>query len=192
MHVFFSYQQHQVYENWALGELSANEKDEIQANYEKSLIDTLEKNQRTNSLHLYGSFWMTLWRSLMRSACRFHLADVLPTFSEGLQTLVDVRKLQRSLFIHLFLFLIAHFSKKQDSFTKCFSSHKYVNWNWNIYLFPVWLLGVCVRYCVLFPLRLLCLIAGSSFVFTLFPIVSIFAPGKAARERYQVRHEIMQ
>lgn len=45
----------QVYENWALGELSAGEKDEIQANYEKSLIDNLEKNQRSSGLHLYRS-----------------------------------------------------------------------------------------------------------------------------------------
>lgn len=78
----------QVYENWALGELSAGEKDEIQANYEKSLIDTLEKKQATNSLHLYGSVW---WCAHSSDACSFHLADVLPTFSEGLQTLVDVR-----------------------------------------------------------------------------------------------------
>lgn len=61
-----------------------------------------------------------------------------------------------------------------------------MNWNWNIYLFPVWLVGLFVRYCVLFPLRLLCLIAGSSIVFGLFPLVSILAPGRAAREKYQV------
>lgn len=26
-------------------------------------------------------------------------------------------------------------------------------WNWNAYLFPLWLMGVVVRNCILFPLR---------------------------------------
>lgn len=35
-----------------------------------------------------------------------------------------------------------------DSFTRCFKPAKRVPWNWNVYLFPAWLLGVIVR-CVL-------------------------------------------
>lgn len=76
-----------MYENWALGELSAGEKDEVQANYEKSLIDTLEKKQSMSSLHLSVPLFVV---RISRMAS-FHLADVLPTFSEGLQALVDVR-----------------------------------------------------------------------------------------------------
>lgn len=33
-------------------------------------------------------------------------------------------------------------------------------WNWNVYLFPLWVLGVAVRYLVLFPLRALALFTG--------------------------------
>lgn len=40
-----------------------------------------------------------------------------------------------------------------DSFTRCFKSQAEDPWNWNIYLFPLWCLGVLVRHCILFPLR---------------------------------------
>ena len=36
---------------------------------------------------------------------------------------------------------------------RCFQSASSDPWNWNVYLFPVWLLGVLVRYGILFPLR---------------------------------------
>lgn len=42
----------------------------------------------------------------------------------------------------------------QDSFTRCFKSNPPEPWNWNVYLFPLWCLGVAVRYGFLFPLRL--------------------------------------
>ena len=41
----------------------------------------------------------------------------------------------------------------QDSFTRCFKSNAPEPWNWNIYLFPLWALGVVFRYFVLFPIR---------------------------------------
>ncbi|KAJ0548242.1 putative glycerol-3-phosphate 1-O-acyltransferase [Helianthus annuus] len=37
-----------------------------------------------------------------------------------------------------------------DSFTRCFKSNPPKPWNWNIYLFPLWCLGVVVRYGILF------------------------------------------
>ena len=40
-----------------------------------------------------------------------------------------------------------------DSFLRCFKSSPDEPWNWNIYLFPLWLLGVAVRNLILFPLR---------------------------------------
>ncbi|KAF5758835.1 putative glycerol-3-phosphate 1-O-acyltransferase [Helianthus annuus] len=39
----------------------------------------------------------------------------------------------------------------QDSFTRCFKSNPPEPWNWNVYLFPLWCLGVVVRYGILFP-----------------------------------------
>jgi hypothetical protein len=47
-----------------------------------------------------------------------------------------------------------------DSFTRCFKSKKVVKWNWNCYLWPTWALGVVVRYCILFPIRLTTLLLG--------------------------------
>ncbi|KAJ8903375.1 hypothetical protein NDN08_004483 [Rhodosorus marinus] len=46
----------------------------------------------------------------------------------------------------------------QDSFNKCFEAHLPVPWNWNAYLLPAYLLGIFVRYFVLFPIRLTILI----------------------------------
>lgn len=55
-------------------------------------------------------------------------------------------------YIHLVSFLIL--AACQDSFTRCFKSIPPEPWNWNVYLFPLWCLGVVVRYGFLFPLRL--------------------------------------
>ena len=40
-----------------------------------------------------------------------------------------------------------------DSFLRCFQSQSSDPWNWNIYLAPLWLIGLVVRYLILFPLR---------------------------------------
>jgi hypothetical protein len=40
-----------------------------------------------------------------------------------------------------------------DSFWRCFALSPAESWNWNVYLFPLWCLGVLLRYLVLFPLR---------------------------------------
>ncbi|RWR93457.1 Phospholipid/glycerol acyltransferase [Cinnamomum micranthum f. kanehirae] len=47
-----------------------------------------------------------------------------------------------------------------DSFTRCFKSNPPEPWNWNVYLFPLWCLGVVVRYGILFPARAVTLAAG--------------------------------
>ena len=62
-----------------------------------------------------------------------------------------------------------------DSFTRCFKSKKVVRWNWNCYLFPAYCIGVVVRYCVLFPVRLLCLLLGFLLVAILFPCVKLLS-----------------
>lgn len=62
-----------------------------------------------------------------------------------------------------------------DSFARCFKTHKKVDWNWNIYLWPIWALGVAVRYGILFPLRLCALIAAFSIIGIGFPIVKLLA-----------------
>ncbi|XP_077253987.1 glycerol-3-phosphate acyltransferase 9-like [Tasmannia lanceolata] len=47
-----------------------------------------------------------------------------------------------------------------DSFTRCFKSNPPERWNWNVYLFPLWCLGVGVRYVILFPARVVTLALG--------------------------------
>ncbi|CAM6037170.1 unnamed protein product [Sphagnum compactum] len=47
-----------------------------------------------------------------------------------------------------------------DSFTRCFKSNAPEPWNWNLYLAPLWCLGVIVRYCILFPIRVVLLTVG--------------------------------
>ncbi|KAL0334514.1 UNVERIFIED_CONTAM: Glycerol-3-phosphate acyltransferase 9 [Sesamum radiatum] len=64
------------------------------------------------------------------------LLDISPTLTEAAGAIVD------------------------DSFTRCFKSNPPEPWNWNVYLFPLWCLGVVVRYGVLFPLRAIVLTTG--------------------------------
>jgi len=47
-----------------------------------------------------------------------------------------------------------------DSFLRCFTSAPDEPWNWNLYLAPLWALGVVFRHGVLFPLRMVLLFTG--------------------------------
>lgn len=40
-----------------------------------------------------------------------------------------------------------------DSFLRCFKTLPDEPWNWNVYLYPLWAIGVVIRNCILFPLR---------------------------------------
>ena len=64
----------------------------------------------------------------------FKLGDILENINSGMQVIVD------------------------DDFSLCFKRPERRSWNWNLYLFVFWCLGVIVRYCILFPLRLLTMI----------------------------------
>lgn len=55
-----------------------------------------------------------------------------------------------------------------DSFLKCFTMTEPDPWNWNLYLFPMWCLGVVFRYCILFPIRLVTLLGGLLIFLSLF------------------------
>lgn len=47
-----------------------------------------------------------------------------------------------------------------DSFLRCFKTLPDEPWNWNVYLYPLWAIGVVIRNCILFPLRLIILLLG--------------------------------
>ncbi|XP_050255619.1 glycerol-3-phosphate acyltransferase 9-like [Quercus robur] len=64
------------------------------------------------------------------------LLDISPTLTEASGAIID------------------------DSFTRCFKSNPPETWNWNVYLFPLWCLGVVIRYFFLFPARVLILTIG--------------------------------
>ncbi|OAY82101.1 Glycerol-3-phosphate acyltransferase 4, partial [Ananas comosus] len=85
--------------------------------------------------------------SIQDSPKNLHLRDLLdisPTLTEAAGAIVD------------------------DSFTRCFKSNPPEPWNWNIYLFPLWCLGVVVRYGILFPLRVAVLAIGWIVFFSAF------------------------
>lgn len=73
-----------------------------------------------------------------------------------------------------------------DSFTRCFKPAKRVPWNWNVYLFPAWLLGVVVRYSVLFPLRCLVVIIGFLLVAVGMAIVKALAGIGIRTSRWEI------
>eukprot|EP00808_Paulinella_micropora_P007288 g7097.t1 len=66
----------------------------------------------------------------------FRLGDMAPVIRRGMITVV------------------------QDDFSKCFESAAPDNWNWNIYLFIFWSIGVLIRYLILFPIRCIILFMG--------------------------------
>lgn len=79
--------------------------------------------------------------------CRFELSDILSYISEGMELIV------------------------QDDFSKCFRENPAEPWNWNAYLFPLWCIGVIVRYAILLPIRFISLLAG--FILFAFGFVAI-------------------
>jgi glycerol-3-phosphate O-acyltransferase 3/4 len=71
----------------------------------------------------------------------------------------------------------------EDDFSRCFANSPSVRWNWNTYLMILWLIGVVLRYCVLFPIRLACLLAGFSIFLCAFVTVSLtMKPGPRRSE----------
>lgn len=83
----------------------------------------------------------------------------------------------------------------EDSFTKCFISRPPDNWNWNVYLFPAWCIGVVARYFVLFPLRLTAFIVGWLVFFLASLVVHLMYRGdapKTVRARRRVQQKLVQ
>ncbi|KAL0916910.1 hypothetical protein M5K25_014463 [Dendrobium thyrsiflorum] len=88
------------------------------------------------------------------------LLDIAPTLTEAAGAIVD------------------------DSFTRCFKSNPPEPWNWNIYLFPLWCMGVVFRYGILFPLRVAILAVGWIIFFAAFLPVHFLASGHSKWRRY--------
>jgi glycerol-3-phosphate O-acyltransferase 3/4 len=74
-----------------------------------------------------------------------------------------------------------------DSFLRCFKTAVEDPWNWNLYLFPLWALGVAVRNLVLFPLRLLILLLGGAFFALGFAVVGLVLQCQPERRKQAER-----
>ncbi|KAF5835130.1 hypothetical protein DUNSADRAFT_7849 [Dunaliella salina] len=60
-------------------------------------------------------------------------------------------------------------------------------WNWNAYLFPAWVLGVFLRHCILFPLRISLLLLANLLFFPAFFGLSLFLKPGPRRSRLEQR-----
>lgn len=74
-----------------------------------------------------------------------------------------------------------------DSFLKCFQTNHADPWNWNAYLWPAWAVGVVLRYCVLFPLRLALLLTSLAGFFAVFFTTKALLPEGERKLRVQRR-----
>ena len=63
-----------------------------------------------------------------------------------------------------------------DTFNKCFTFTERPAWNWNFYLFPMWVCGVAIRYGVLFPLRLVFIVTSTVIFLLTFTAAHSLAP----------------
>jgi 1-acyl-sn-glycerol-3-phosphate acyltransferase len=97
----------------------------------KSEINLLERHVEDMLLESGSLDIKTDEKRLLRD-----LLDISPTLNEAASAIID------------------------DSFTRCFKSNTPEPWNWNIYLFPLWVCGVIIRYGILFPIRLVLLTVG--------------------------------
>ncbi|URD84741.1 acyltransferase [Musa troglodytarum] len=77
-----------------------------------------------------------------------------------------------------------------DSFTRCFKSNPSEPWNWNIYLFPLWCLGVGFRYGILFPFRVIILVAGWIVFFAAFSLVH-FLLGELNKWKREIERKLV-
>ena len=91
----------------------------------------------------------------------FNLLDISPIVTDGMRTMVD------------------------DEFNRCFTSSRYEPWNWTWYLFPMWVLGIILRHCILFPIRLIIFIGGTLYTAIAFIIVSNLVKNKSTKIRLQ-------
>src|SRR3989338_641025 len=150
-----------VYEGWAFGEFAAptiteGDREALQQQFEKQyalgrenlynlrLKSRQQKSPTESPKADHTQLEPRKFPEANKAAIGWDLSDAIPFCTEASEVLV------------------------QDSFTKCFTNRRNVPWNWNLYLFPAWVLGVVFRYLILFPLRLLGLIFGTLIFLFLF------------------------
>ncbi|KNC77476.1 hypothetical protein SARC_10066 [Sphaeroforma arctica JP610] len=79
----------------------------------------------------------------------------------------------------------------QDNFSICFECMPREPWNWNLYLFPMYLLGVTARYLVLLPLRLGIVFLGLLTYFVGY-VLTLLIPRKYSNRKLQIQRRCLQ
>lgn len=78
----------------------------------------------------------------------------------------------------------------EDEFSRCFKRTPVPSWNWNVYLFIPWIFGVCLRYGILLPLRVLCLLTGSV-LFALALLMTRWLYRRQAERRHELERKLI-
>eukprot|EP01083_Nonionella_stella_P012627 35766_1 len=75
----------------------------------------------------------------------------------------------------------------QDDFSLCFESPQFEPWNWNVYLFVLWVFGTALRFCVIFPIRLTIFVVGWSLFAIAFVGVRLIVKDNVTRTKLERR-----
>ena len=128
-------------------------------------LETNDSDNLISQQRIQRQIESQLIETLKEQTKSFELADVLPTITEGVGMIA------------------------QDDFSKCFTGTTGQPWNWNAYLYPLWLLGVILRYGILLPLRMIILVLGLIVLGICFSLTFLMSDGplKAKHQRFWIR-----
>jgi hypothetical protein len=111
------------------GAPSALEQERIQTDIENLLLTNLSKATQEKEAERAAKSGSEDRKGVDARPSAFDLSDLVGFFRGGMDVIV------------------------QDGFSRCFESSRSQPWNWNLYLWPLWAMGVLTRYFILFPIR---------------------------------------
>jgi glycerol-3-phosphate O-acyltransferase 3/4 len=141
------------------GAPSALEQERIQSSIETVFLANLRTQNAAKEAERNAAEEAT--KGEVKPKAAFDLNDLIGFFKGGMDTII------------------------QDEFSRCFESARSQPWNWNIYLWPLWVCGVVVRYVILFPIRLISLLLGFTFALIMLPILKSLPLPEATRTSLQ-------
>lgn len=80
---------------------------------------------------------------------------------------------------------------EKDDISECFLSEPNCSWNWSPYLFVFWAFGVCIRFLVLFPIRLLVLLT-SMIIFFFFGAILVLTTNEFSQSRVKYSRKLIK
>ncbi|KAA6370048.1 MAG: glycerol-3-phosphate O-acyltransferase 3/4 [Streblomastix strix] len=116
-----------------------------------------------------------------------HFPAVVYLDQEKLQETMHFQTKQEFFFVNSFHFMRQGFQMiVDDNFNKCFEPKRVKPWNWNLFLFTLWIIGFFLRYLIIFPFRFIIFVSMLAF-FSITFVSSSFLPKtktKVAIERW--------